>query len=197
MEVKDAIAKIEARIRELKRDYELFFKGDLRRAPLAERHKLQAAIEKLQQVHITNTQIRFKLQTVASQFSSFAHYWDRIMAQIEAGTYAPDRFKADMRVGKLSEVREAAQQSAVEESREANRQPAPPAPPKEADGIKELYRQFVESRRRTGEGADVNFEAFERSIEKQRPALEAKFGGKVQFKVVVEEGKAKIKGFTD
>jgi hypothetical protein len=206
MEVDDALATVETKIRTLKREYEMFFKGEARRAPLGERAKLQKAIEKLQAMHITSTQLKFRLAAVANQFLTLSQHWDRIMLQVEAGTYAPDRFKADLRVGRMSEVRGAAQQRQVDDSRATpaatpKQAPAalpekPPAPPvTEPDPTKKLYQEFIDARRGTGEGTNVTYEAFKSSLDKQRPDLEAKLGKKVHFKIVVEDGRTKVKSY--
>lgn len=181
MDIQDAIAKIERAIRDVKRDYDLFFKGDIRRPPLAERDRLQKLLVKLQGMHLTNTQIKFKIQTLGNSFLTLSRQWDRIMAQIEAGTYQPDRFKADLRVGRMSDVKK---QAADEKSR-----------PNESEReLRRLYRDFIDSRQKTGESTKVSFDAFQQSLEKQRPALEGRLGRTARFRVVVEEGRAKVKG---
>lgn len=189
MKIDDAINKLEIRLRELKREYELFFMGEARRAPIAERDRIRQAIVKLQSVSITNTRLRFKVQTLANHFTSFCGLWDRTMNQMDAGTYRPDQFKADLRVGRMSDIHKAAQEG----QKEATRQNQPPAEPPEA-ALRGLYNQFLEARRSTGEKTEISYDAFKKSVEKQRPQLEAKFGKEMKFKVVVEDGKAKLKG---
>jgi len=189
VDVEDAINAIESQIRSIKFEYEKFFKGDVRRAPHAERHRLHQAIIKLQSMHITNTQSKFKIKALANQFLTLTQYWDRIMAQVEAGTYAPDRFKADMRVGKMEEIlKKQKTQAAGEKPAEA---------PADADPtLHKLYDDYITARRTTGESTAVSFDSFAASIEKQRPTLETKLGKKVAFKIVVEDGKAKVKSYS-
>jgi len=189
MEIDDVIHKIESRVRDLRRDYELYFKGDLRRQPLTERQQLQEALDKLQATYVTNTQVKFRIQTVANSFLAACRYWDRILLQIEMGTYKPDRFKADMRVGRINP-----------ETREMEKPVFQPPPKKdlledrEERTLRSLHAQFIEARRVTGESADVSYDTFKRSVQKQKPALESKLGGPVRFKIVIENGKAKVKG---
>jgi len=189
MKIDEAIDKLEVRLRELKREYELFFMGEARRAPLTERERIRQAIIKLQSVSITNTRLRFKVQTLANHFTSFCGLWDRTMSQMEAGTYRPDRFKADLRVGRVNDI----QKSAPENAKDADRSDDKPAAAAE-NGLKGLYGQFLDARRSTGEKTEISYDAFKKSVEKQRPQLEAKFGKDMKFKVVVEDGKAKLKG---
>jgi hypothetical protein len=195
------MAQIERQTRELKLEYEKYFTGDARRAPLRERAALQSAMEKLVAARVSSTALKFKVQSVSAHFYSLINHWDRIMAQIEAGTYAPDKFKADLRVGRLSDVVEAAQRAAAGEGKPGGETAAPapePAPAEKAAAqaahLHRLYEEFIASRRATGENTNLAYAAFAHSIEKQRPMLEAKFGRDVELKVVVEDGKAKVKG---
>ena len=102
MEFNDALIKLEAKLKELKRDYELYFKGDLRREPINDRARMTKAITKLLTMHVANTQLKFRAQTLSNSFHANCRYWDRVVLQIEAGTYRPDIFKADMRVGRFN-----------------------------------------------------------------------------------------------
>jgi len=187
----EAIDKLEVRFRQLKRDYELYFKGDLRREPLMDRQKLQTAINKLLAMHITNTAVKFRVQTLSSSFIATSRFWDRIVQQIEAGTYKADRFKADMRVGRFNPDTKEVERPAFEPLKR------PSAEQSVADKrLRSLYSQFIEARRVTGESTKVSYDAFKKSVSKQRPTLEKKYGNKLRFKVVIEDGKTKLKGFS-
>jgi hypothetical protein len=113
------------------------------------------------------------------------------MLQIEQGTYKPDLFKADKRVGKFIKeegVVQPAQDrlphlSHIRDDEEAEKR-----------RLRDLYRTFIETRRVTRENVQVSFDAFRKSIEKQRQTLQDKFGAKFEFKVSIEDGKTKIKG---
>jgi len=193
MEFAEILDKIEARIRELKRDYELYFKGDLRREPILEREKLAEAIDKALTIHVPNTQLKFRAQSVSNTFIALCRYWARIVLQIEAGTYRPDVFKADMRVGRINpDTKEVEQRPPPTEPISLVGRPGRLSP--EDKQLRSLHAQFVEARRVTGENASVSFDTFKQSVEKQRPALEKKFGARVRLKVVIEDGKAKLKG---
>ncbi len=192
MEYAEALDKIEARIRELKRDYELYFKGDLRREPILEREKLSDAINKALAMHVPNTQLKFRAQSLSNSFIALCRYWARIVLQIETGTYRPDVFKADMRVGRINPDTKEVEQKRP--SAEATPKPRPAPASAEDRQLRGLYSQFIEARRVTGENTSISFDAFKQSVDKQRPLLEKKLGNRVRLKVVIEDGKVKIKG---
>jgi hypothetical protein len=181
MDIEKAIGKLEGAIRDLKLQYELFFKGEIRRAPFSERQRLHQMVIKLQAMHMTNTQVKFKVKTLASSFLSQCRFWDRIMLQIENGTYRPDRFKAEYR-------------ESTRDEKIAEKAATPPKTDINERNLRNLYHQFIEARRSTGESTKVSFDAFSNSIEKQKPALEKRLGRDAGFKVVVEGGKTKLKG---
>jgi hypothetical protein len=141
---------------------------------------------------VTNTQLKFRAQTLSSSFIALCRYWARIILQIENGMYRPDIFKADMRVGRINpDTKEIEQpRPSAEPPKPAPRAPLSP----EEKQLRSLYAQFVEARRVTGENASVTYDTFQQSVDKQRPALEKKFGGHLRLKVVIEDGKAKVKG---
>ena len=60
--------------------------------------------------------------------------------------------------------------------------------------MKDLYWTYIETRRVTGESTDVPFDAFKTSLEKHQSLLKEKFGDQYEIKVVIEDGKTKVKG---
>ncbi len=198
MELDDTIAQLEKKIFALRLEYEKYFKGEARRAPLAARDEVQKSIEKLIGSRVSATGLRFRVQTIANKYYALARFWDRVMAQIEAGTYAPDRFKADLRVGRLSEVLDAARKDSEEKflEKRAEMAQATQRAPAPDERMRKLYAEFIKLRRETGENTAIPYDSFLKSIEKQRPALEQKLGKKVDFKVTVENGKTKVKSFS-
>ena len=175
------LSKLEAHIEEVRLKHDRYFAGLDRREPVDERLKLQKEVREITAASVTNTQLKFRLQTLVARFNALNRLWERIVFEIDAGTYRPDRFKADLRVGKL----------------DAPGRPAAP-PPKEApapNGARAVYEEFLALRKQTGEPTDVPFDKFTALLEKQRPALVERLGTPdVEFRAVVENGKTKLKG---
>jgi hypothetical protein len=190
MKVETLLDTVDRQILELKKDYELFFSGERRIPPEKLRQKVKTALLGLTNEHLGNTSHRFRLKSLQAKFNSFSRLWDRIMLQIEMGTYKPNQFKADLRVGKLDK-----KSGTVEKS---NRRIPDRfvVDPQEQDNknTQNLYRTFIETRRVTGENVNVSYESFEKSINNNRGVLKEKFGNKFEFKISIENGKAKVKG---
>ncbi len=191
----DALDKIEVKLRELKRDYELYFKGELRREPINDRTKLQNALNKLLGMHMANTSLKFRAATLSNSFQAACRYFDRITFQIETGTYKPDQFKADMRVGRFNPDSREVERPAFEPPKRPAGAPAGEDSAQDKR-LRNLYQQFIEARRVTGEDTGVSFQAFKRSVDKSRPSLESKHGNKLRYKVVIEDNRAKLKGYS-
>ena len=100
-------------------------------------------------------------------------HWDETLRKIETGSYSRHQFKA-----KLSE-RTAAP-------------PEPAAPPPQ--DRKEIYQAFVEARRACGESvARLTTAKLDEILDRQERELRKRYGdGQIRFKVVVENGRAKL-----
>ncbi len=191
METEEQLNLIDRKLFELKKDYDLYFSGDLRRPPERMRNEIQKVLVKLTTSHMTNTQQRFRLKSLSARFNSFARHWDRIMHQIEVGTYQPNKFKADMRVGKYEKEKGKVKMA---DGHLANRMGKGQQAGSDDREVKDLFNAFVETRRVTGENVNVDYKSFKKSIAKNREILKKKGGKNYDFKVMIEKGKAKIKG---
>lgn len=191
MKTDDRLTVIENDLKEMKHEYELFFTGETRIPPEKLRKKVQKEFNTLTNEHITNTHLRFRMQSLLARFNSYQRLWDRIMFQIDQGTYKPNQFKADLRVGTFDKesgvVKESTNRLPRRFQKEDNEV-------QEEKKLKNLYNTYIETRRVTKEKVEVPFELFKKSIENSRAILDKKFNSGYDFKVVIEDGKAKIKG---
>ena len=190
-EVDREITRLDEMVAALRGDYELFFSGDRRIPPERERNEVRLRMRKLEAGHITNTSQKFRFQSLTAKFNAYQRLWDRIMQQIESGTYRPDKFKADKRVGEFdSNTGEvvAAETRLQKILREAKSEEALDKK------INTLYKTYIETRRVTGESVNIPFDKFRSSIQKSRAVLEQRFGDNYEFKIAIENGKAKVKG---
>ncbi len=181
----EILSALEKRVDDLRNWFEQYFMGSRKRAPLQERTSVQYYIRRLSNINITNTRLRFRFQQIVAKFNAYNQHWNRTLQQIEAGTYFRDRFKANLR----------AQSDSMSEP---GRTPPPPRGKEKGgisdDHIDEVYNAFVEARKQLNQSTNVSKDKLAESIRKQAPAIQEKYKGKqVRFKVVVEDGKAKLK----
>ncbi len=179
MALADDITALEKKLLQLKTDYEQYFLGYQKIAPEKLRMEVDKLVRLLTGQTITNTGLKFRLNTVTAKFSSYRTYWDRTIREIEEGRYVRDKLKMKLH--------------------EAERQPTPPpakqpqAAPSEENHIKRVYDEYVKARQNTKEPIP-KFEAVADLIKKQTPLIKEKYNASaVDFKVVIEDGKAKLK----
>jgi hypothetical protein len=175
----ELLESLEKRVDDLRNQYEQYFLGARKRPPEQERTAVTFTIRRLANQNAPNTRLRFRFQQLTSKFNSYNQYWNRTLQQIESGTYFRDRFK---------------QQLHSSEEGEAPPPPARPKGPVPDSHIDEVYHQFVAARKELKQAGGVSREKLAENIRKQAAALQEKYKGKeIRFKVVVEEGKAKLK----
>jgi len=91
--------ELDSRIEALKILYEQYFLGMEKLEPLKERQGVARIVRRVQSAQTKNTAIRFRLNSLNQRFLSYQNYWNRIVRQIEAGTYHRDlaRVERDMK----------------------------------------------------------------------------------------------------
>lgn len=166
--IERTLDRIETGIREIDIAYEKYFMGIEKRPPEKQRDDLGKLLRQLSNGYIPQVDLRFRYQSVATRFHSYCGNWDRLMRNIEEGKF----------VRQLQKIR-------------SSSSPAPtltaaiPSARSEADRIHEQLMAF---------GGNVDRQQVATFLEKQRAALKEKLGGReVEFIVVTEDGKPKIK----
>ena len=186
------VKSLEDRINILKKDYDLFLAGILKLEPVKGREDLGKWIRGHTASEITNASLRFKYNSLIAKFNSLNNFWDR-MVRIR------DEAKAKLSARKAAQTPPAA----------AAAPPPPEARPasgpkgfvfrsleeKELEAkARKVFEDFTAARQKTGEGAGPDFSRFKTTIEKRLQELFSRApGSEVEFKVAVEEGKAKLK----
>jgi hypothetical protein len=196
MGIPEDIAQLERQIRELKTLYEKYFAGLEKREPLRLREEVARLIRNYSGTTLTNTGHAFKLNQLTASFSSLNAYWTRISQQIEEGTYARDKFKLRLKERQRggpppAAVKPGAAEAADETAAVRFKEGTDPG----GQEIEKLYRQLVAAKKQAGETtAGLKPELLAATIRQQLPQIARKFGAQaVEFRVVVEGGKAKLK----
>jgi hypothetical protein len=89
-ELNQLLNELEGRIESLKILYEQYFLGLEKLEPIKERRGVARIVRRVQSSQTKNTAIRFRLDSLNQRFLSYQSYWNRIVRQIEAGTYHRD-----------------------------------------------------------------------------------------------------------
>ena len=195
--------RFEQAINELRMKYDRYFFGLERRAPVEDREKMNKWVRRLLNLFISNTQLRFRREMLVSRFNTYARMWDRICAQIEAGTYRPDVMKADKRIGRIEARQVAAGGVGPRAGVAEPARPQSAAQPKAEKVAKaektstagRLYEEYIKARQKLGQPTSISRDRFEQMLNKQLEQLKKKHGfAEVELRVAIEGDKVKIKG---
>ena len=170
--------RFEAAVARLRILYEQFFTGLQPRAPEPEHKAVVKEIKVLLRAPFKNSQRRFRLRTLINRYQTYNTYWERCLKQKEEGTYFRDVYKAELRERQRKEMEELATRVGASNK-----------------GIEQLYNTYESALRKAGSNAaNLNFDSFKKSMLTTAKQLKEKHGiTKVQYKVVVKEGKVVLK----
>jgi len=84
-QLEQRLAKIDADLKALIIAYEKFFAGIEKREPYKEREALTKLVRSLVGVHITQPDIKFRLQSQTAKFNTYNQQWDRQLRLLEEG----------------------------------------------------------------------------------------------------------------
>jgi hypothetical protein len=164
---------LSGKVTQLKLAYDQYFLGSRPREPVLLRDEVRKLTIVYANQPAQNTALRFKFNSIVSRYQAYKRQWTETLRKIEQGTYARHQFK-----------------SRIHEAQKPPEKPAAPA----AQDRREIFDAFVEARRACGQSVDnLTTAKLETLLAKQESALHQRYGdGAVRFKVVVEDGKAKL-----
>jgi hypothetical protein len=182
--IEEDLGELDRKLKQLKLDYEKYFLGTRPRAPVLLRGDVQKMIHIFSNTPIQNTGLRFRFNSICSRFQAFKRQWDDTLRKIEDGTYKRHRFKADLHEKQRLEKAQAA----------LNAEPDGTTPA--GGGAPDLFDDYRSARETCGQGVTgLTQRKLSQVIEKQKSQLRQRFGeeSNFRFRVVVEDGKAKLK----
>ena len=174
------LRELDAEIKKLEVEYNLFFAGRLPKLPWETRARVEALIKRYDRLQIQNTAERFRFQGMQSRFSAFCELWERSLKSREGtrpGVRGRSPLEAPPRMSRPPEPA-AAPTPAVTSLRD---------PASEGDKVRALYETLREARRQSGE-SEVPFERFQEVVRAQVSKL-GRDGGEVVFKVSTKDGR--------
>lgn len=178
-DVVEDLQLLDVKLKMLKNEYEQYFLGTRRREPSLLRGEVQRMVAYYANVPIRNTGYRFQFNNLRARFFAYRRHWDRILREIEEGRYERHLFRAKLR---------------EREQAERNDSARTPAPSQEEER-EDVFESYLAARRACGQGtAGITRKRIDALMEKQAAQLSAKLGcQEVKFRVVVADGKAKLK----
>ncbi len=180
--------EVERRMFLLKINYEKYFSGQESIEPLREKDDLRRFMMEISRKRLPTTRERHRWQSLKARMTSLEQYWKRNLLMIERGTHPKMRFRADnkdaARSGKKPTIEEslAARRAAREKTAEEDK------------ALRNVYKKFVDARKKCGQSTDLSFSAVRDVLRGQSRNIRSRYRcEEVKFKVSVEKGKAKVK----
>lgn len=168
------LSALEQSQRELEILYEQYFAGIEKREPVKMRENLALRLRRFSNRRIMQTDLRFRYQSLATRYHSYSGHWDRILRQMDEGRYPRHLQRVAAAPPDRLDV---------------------PAAPKELDEVESVYRQMLEINRQVNGGMPLpDRQQIASFLARQKEKIREKFGDRdVEFRVVTEDGKPKIK----
>lgn len=160
---------IDKKIKELIVAYEKYFSGEEKREPVKPRKELDNIVKKYQGKPINNTMYKFQYTNLVAKLTTYKQNWDKICQKIEDGTFVRHK----NRINKKSDIDR-------NKTNEPNEETI-------------LYNSYLKARAECGIKDTIEKEHFIKNLIIQKEQIVAKLGCDVNFKVVIEDGKPKIK----
>ncbi len=173
--IDELLDELDLNIKRLRIEYEQYFKGSMKREPYQLLGRVQKTVTKFASDPPRRVAQKFRFNSLVARFQSYRQLWGRTMRELESGKHKSQLFRlayAD-----------------------------PPDEPKpkrtsKKSAVDQLTDALIAARRKNGqETKSVSKERIAAMVQKQRKAIAAKYGNdvKISFRVVVEDGKAKVK----
>lgn len=169
MGVHEDILQLEMKVRQLKTDYDQYFAGVLKIPPFKLHDEVKRMIRHHSGTPISNTALAFKYNSVVGRYTSYNSLWTRQMRDLDEGRIT--------RGGRRT-TPAGAEQKEIQESQ-----------------AERIYKEYVAAKQKLNQKTDgIKVKAIADMLEKQTAQIKARFNcSTVDYKVVVEGGKAKIK----
>jgi hypothetical protein len=154
-------------------EYYRFFAGDLAQPPTALREEIETDMRRLRSMNMRRTVDSFRLAALEGQLNSYGEMFSRRLRAVEEGKVAPRHQP------RAAHAEHDVDAGVVVDQRCAQ------------DAVEALFQGLVE---RNPRGATMDLDTFRGYLQRQVAQIRDKTGcAAVQFRVVNEEGKVKLK----
>ncbi len=195
---------LEGAIEDLRLSYEKYFLGIERQAPAHKHSKVKAQLRTVERLRVRSTALRFRLSGLRSRLVTYQHYWNRILGEIERGTFRRD---IQQRVRRREQSRQPPPVAAPAEprpegsvpspagaTRPGAKPPSPPVPGMEKAAVHRLFDDLVQAKQAAGEDTrGLTVRALARKLSRELPKLRQRHGGRVEFEVATVGGKVRLR----
>lgn len=174
--IEEDLARLEAGIRKLKVEYQMFFAGGLKREPIQLRWQVEKLVKRYAETRIQKYHHRFLFNTLQARYNLYTELWSKTLRAMEEGR----------RPGQRPAHEPESSDNVVASCRLATEAP-------NTELMRGLYDQFIKARRRRGQGAKLTFDRFVKGVASQAGRLRKNAGcGEIELRLVVRDTKVQI-----
>lgn len=177
-DVEADLQRLEAGLRQLKVQYDMFFSGALQREPLELRAEVERLIKRYANAPIRKYATRFHFNSLATRFSTLSELWAKTLRNVEEGgrpVPAPaERTHAEEQLVAACHIRD---------------------PQDDEASLRLLHAKFLEARKKAGaEPIRLSFEGFVEGIARNVARMKEKAGcDRIELRVIVRDRKVHLK----
>ena len=171
--------RLEAALKQLEAEYNMYFAGRLPKPPWETRNRVAAMIKQYDRAFIQNYGDRFRFNTLQTRYQTFIDLWDKGLRAREEGRASHGPFAQkppETRTERKHPEDQVVHVTAFKD------------PLREMDKLHDLYNSLVEARRAIGEEA-VPFHKFAALVQAQVAKLKDTGTSEVAFRIVVKDGR--------
>lgn len=176
LDINRELAVLEAELKRLEAEYNMFFAGRLPRPPWETRSRVEAIVKRLDRAYLGNYGDRFRFTTLQARYAAFADLWDRALRAREEG-----------RPGPFAQPQPAPERAQRPQDR-IMYVTTFTDPLREMDKLQDLYDSLADARREAGQDA-IPFHKFAELIRTQVASFRQKGSEEVAFRVAMKDGK--------
>jgi hypothetical protein len=172
---------LEAELKRLEAEYNMFFGGRLPRPPWETRGRVAAMVKRLDRTPISNYGDRFRFSTLQSRYAAFVELWDRGQRAREEGRPGPF---AQQRPQEPKTTRTKVEEKTLHVTTLKD-------PMRELDKLHDLYDRLVEARGQSAKQS-MPFHKFAEMVKTQVSSMKEKGSGEVALRVATRNGKLAV-----
>ncbi|MBI4885557.1 MAG: hypothetical protein HY824_00545 [Acidobacteria bacterium] len=178
VDVTREMAVLEAELKRLEAEYNMYFAGRLPRPPWETRTRVDRLVKRLDRQHLPNYAERFRFTTLQTRYATFIDLWDRALRAREEGRPGPFAH-ATPAVDRRPQVKDRVLYVTTLAD-----------PLREMEKVEEMYERLAQARQEAGQdAAPLPFHKFVELIRTQIGSLRARGTEEVAFRVAMKDGK--------
>lgn len=178
--------ELEAEIEALRTLYEKYFLGVERAPPVRQRERLDRKLRGFEGISLRTTVLRFRMGGLRARYITYAHYWTRILDQMERGVSRRDLQRQARDQPRVVGAAPVSSPSLAE---------TPTVALVDPDNARDVFDRLVAAKQQVGESTDgMTFPAFLRKLSREAPKIAEQHGGRaLRFDVEVTGGKVRVR----